>query len=103
LLLLPLLLLLLPAGTLLIPQEPFELLVRRSIGRLESPSLSCKVSQIRFHTGSGFLTGISLFPVQDLMHSWFYHWSGPDAQRVGSDLILDQFFSLAIHCFRCRT
>ncbi|KAF6266399.1 P-loop containing nucleoside triphosphate hydrolase protein [Scenedesmus sp. NREL 46B-D3] len=30
------------AGTLLIPQEPFELLVRRSIGRLMSPSLSCK-------------------------------------------------------------
>jgi hypothetical protein len=42
-----LLLLLLPlflhSGTLLIPQEPFELLVRRSIGRLESPALSCKV------------------------------------------------------------
>ncbi|WIA15453.1 hypothetical protein OEZ85_002099 [Tetradesmus obliquus] len=30
------------AGTLLIPQEPFELLVRRSIGRLMSPALSCK-------------------------------------------------------------
>ncbi|KAF8057938.1 DRP3A [Scenedesmus sp. PABB004] len=30
------------AGTLLIPQEPFELLVRRSIGRLMSPALACK-------------------------------------------------------------
>eukprot|EP00775_Hariotina_reticulata_P001703 gene1703-2048_t len=30
------------AGTLLIPQEPFELLVRRSIGRLLAPSLNCK-------------------------------------------------------------
>lgn len=32
-----------PTGTLLIPQEPFELLVRRSIGRLTEPSLQCKV------------------------------------------------------------
>jgi hypothetical protein len=31
------------SGTLLIPQEPFELLVRRSIGRLTEPSLQCKV------------------------------------------------------------
>eukprot|EP00878_Enallax_costatus_P013508 GHUV01014123.1.p1 GENE.GHUV01014123.1~~GHUV01014123.1.p1 ORF type:complete len:883 (+),score=283.34 GHUV01014123.1:471-3119(+) len=30
------------AGTLLIPQEPFELLVRRSIGRLMGPALTCK-------------------------------------------------------------
>jgi hypothetical protein len=29
-------------GTLLIPQEPFELLVRRSIGRLTQPALCCK-------------------------------------------------------------
>eukprot|EP00879_Flechtneria_rotunda_P015506 GHRR01016216.1.p1 GENE.GHRR01016216.1~~GHRR01016216.1.p1 ORF type:complete len:589 (+),score=198.40 GHRR01016216.1:203-1969(+) len=30
------------AGTLLIPQEPFELLVRRSISKLAGPALNCK-------------------------------------------------------------
>jgi hypothetical protein len=43
LMLLLLLLLLHRLGTLLIPQEPFELLVRRSIGRLTEPALNCKV------------------------------------------------------------
>lgn len=30
------------AGTLLIPQEPFELLVRRSISKLLQPAMTCK-------------------------------------------------------------
>lgn len=55
----PLLLLLLlvnvRSGTLLIPQEPFELLVRRSIGRLTEPSLNCKVGnrELRALWGGG--------------------------------------------------
>lgn len=32
-----------PAGNLLVPQEPFELLVRRAVNMLLPPAIACKV------------------------------------------------------------